>query len=67
LPLGEVWVAIVELPRDRELEHAVAQKLEALVGRSAVGGPRGMGEDVLEPLGGQLVDQGLQICVTGAT
>ena len=57
LTLGEVRVALVELPRDRELEDAVAEELEPLVRRRAVGRPRRVREDVLQPLGRELVDQ----------
>ena len=43
-PLGEVGVARVKLVRDRELEHAVAEKLEPLVGLRPVQRPRRVGE-----------------------
>ena len=67
LSLGEVRIPLVQLPRDGELEHAVAQDLETPVRRGTVRRPRGVGEDVLQPLGGQVVDQALEACVTGAT
>jgi len=47
--LAELGVAIVERAGDGELEDAVAEELEPLVGRGAVGRPSGMGENVLEP------------------
>ena len=40
-----------------ELEDAVAEKLQPLVRRSPVRRPRGVREDVAEPLLGQPVDQ----------
>jgi hypothetical protein len=67
LTLGEVGIALVELPRHGQLEHAVTEELEPLVGRRAIGRPGCVREDVLEPLGGQLVDQVGQLGVTGAT
>ena len=45
-----VRIAVVQLRRDRELEDAVAQKLQPLVRRRAVGRPGGVREDVLDPL-----------------
>ena len=48
--LREVRVALVERPRDRELEHAVAEELEPLVGRRAVGRPGGVRVDLLAPV-----------------
>jgi hypothetical protein len=59
--LGEVGEALVEGTRDGELEDAVAEELEALVGRGPVGGPRGMREDGLEALRRQRVDQALEL------
>ena len=56
-PLGEVREAVVELPRDRELEDAVAEELEALVRGRPVGRPRRVREDVVEALLGQRLDQ----------
>jgi hypothetical protein len=49
--------ALVELLRDGETEHTVAQELEALVGVGAVPRPRGMCERVAETLLRKLVDQ----------
>ena len=40
LPLGEVGVPLVELPRDGQLEDAVAEELETLVGRRRGRAPR---------------------------
>jgi hypothetical protein len=59
--LGRVRVAVVQLLRDRELEDAVAEELEPLVRGSAVGRPRRMGEDVLDPLARQRVDQAAEV------
>jgi hypothetical protein len=56
-PLGEVREAIVERPRDGQLEDAVAEELEPLVGGGAVRSPGGMSEDVLDPLDRKPVDQ----------
>jgi hypothetical protein len=55
--LGELGIALVERLRDCELEHAVAEELQPLVGQGAIRGPRGVGEDVLEPRRRQRVDQ----------
>ena len=55
--LGGVRIAVVERPRDRELEHAVAEELQPLVRGRPVGRPGGVREDVLEPLARQRVDQ----------
>jgi len=56
-PLGELREAVEEVARDGELQHRVAEELEALVGEGAVGGPRRMREDRLRALGRKLVDQ----------
>jgi hypothetical protein len=37
--LGVLRIPVVEVARDRELENAVAQELQALVGLGAFGGP----------------------------
>jgi hypothetical protein len=66
LPLGEVRVALVELARNGELENAVAQELQALVGRRAVRRPRRVREDVLQALRRELEDQSVEGGVTGA-
>jgi hypothetical protein len=58
--LGEVGVVVVERAGDRELEHAVAEELEPLVRRGAVRRPGRVGEDVLEPLLGELLDQAFE-------
>ena len=58
--LREVGIVVEERLRDRELEHAVAEELEPLVRRCPVGRPRGVGEDVLEPLLGELLDQAFE-------
>jgi hypothetical protein len=46
---------------DRELEDAVAEELEALVRCRAIVRPRRMSEDVLEPVGRELVDQAAEL------
>jgi hypothetical protein len=56
-PFGEVGVPIVELVRDRELEHAVAEELQTLVGGRPVDRPGGVREDVVEALLGERVDE----------
>jgi len=47
--------------RDGEVEHAVAEELEALVRRLPVGRPVGVGEDVLESLPRKRLDQMLEL------
>jgi hypothetical protein len=42
---------------DRKLENAVPEELEAFVRIGAVVGPRRVGEDVVEPVRRELVDQ----------
>ena len=71
--LGRIGKAVVQRPRDRELEHGVAEELEPLVRGRPIGRPRGMGEDVVAPLGGKGVDQAREraplpraVAVTGA-
>ena len=66
LALAEVGVPLVELPCDRQLEDAVPEELEPLVGRRAVRRPRRVREDVLQALGRELVDQSVEAGVTGA-
>ena len=56
-PLLEVGVAVEERARDRELEHAVAEELEALVGRRPVRRPGRVREDDAETLGRELGNQ----------
>ena len=56
-PLGEPGVAVVELVRDRELEDAVAEELEALVRLDSVARPRRVRERNCRPVGRQRVDQ----------
>ena len=72
--LLEVGKALVKGAGDRELENAVPEKLQPLVGGRPVGSPRRMRECVVRPLGGQLVDQprktaglGVVSLATGAT
>jgi hypothetical protein len=69
-PLREVRKAVEEGARNGELQHRIAQKLQALVGEGAVGGPRRMREDRLRPLGRELRDQlpkTSRLGLTGAT
>ena len=56
-PSEYVREARVELPRDRELQHAVAEELEPLVRGRPVGAHDGWREDVLQPLRRERVDQ----------
>ena len=73
--LGQVGVAVVQMPCDGQLEHAVAEELEPLVRRRPVGRPRRVGEDVLEPVRRQRADQlgeppnvaCLRVAATGAS
>jgi hypothetical protein len=58
--LGELRVAEIQLAGDRELEDAVAEELEPLVRRGAIGRPGRVGEDVLEPLLRERLDQALE-------
>jgi hypothetical protein len=60
-PLRGVPEAVENRPGDRELEDAVAQELEPLVGGRSVVGPRGVGEDLLQPVLGQLGDQAAEL------
>ena len=66
LAFAEIGVPLVELPRNRELEDAVPEELEPLVGRRAVRRPRRMREDVLQALGREFEDQRVEAGVTGA-
>jgi hypothetical protein len=52
---------------DRELEHAVAEELEPLVGLGAVLRPGGVGEDLLEPVVRQLSDESAELVRPGAS
>src|SRR5262249_44611916 len=65
LALGEVRMARVQGMRDRELEHAVAEKLEPLVRGAAVTGPRGVREDRVRQLRREPVDQLREVGVRG--
>ena len=56
-PLGVVRVPLEQRPGDCELEHAVPEELEALVGGGAVGRPGRVREDGIRARGRQLVDQ----------
>ncbi len=51
--------------RDRELEDAVAQELQTLVRRRPVVRPRGVREDLLQPVGGELRDQAAELVHPG--
>jgi hypothetical protein len=59
--LGEVREALVEGAGDGELEDAVAEELQPLVRRGAVGRPRGVREDGLEARRRERVDQALEL------
>jgi hypothetical protein len=54
---GEVRIAVEEIAGDCEIQDAVAEELESLVGGGAVGRPVRMREDTLEPLPGERLDQ----------
>jgi hypothetical protein len=51
--------------RDRELEDAVAEELEPLVGGATVARPRRMGEDVLRQIRRERVDQLREVGIRG--
>jgi hypothetical protein len=57
VPLAELGVLVVQRGRDREAEDAVAQELQALVRRLAVGRRRRMRERLAGALRVELVDQ----------
>jgi hypothetical protein len=59
--LGGVAEAVEDGTRDRQLEDAVAEELEALVGQGPVVGPRRVGEDLLETGVRQLRDQAAEL------
>jgi hypothetical protein len=58
-------MALVERVRDGELEDAVAEELEPLVGRATLARPRGVREDGLRQLRRELVDQLREVGVGG--
>jgi hypothetical protein len=60
--LGEIGIPLVERPCDGELEDAVPEELEPLVGLRSIRRPRRVGEGVVEPLGGQPPDQARKSC-----
>jgi hypothetical protein len=55
--LGGVGEPVEDRARDRELENAVPEELEALVRGGAILGPGRVGEDLLETVRRQLGDQ----------
>jgi hypothetical protein len=57
---GERGVPPVQLVGNRELEDAVAEELEALVGDGALRRPRRVRVDLVRPLCGQRIDETLQ-------
>ena len=59
--LRGVGEAVEDGASDRELEHAVAEELEPLVRRRAIVRPRGVGQDLREPLCGKLGDQAAEL------
>ncbi len=65
-PFRGILEAIEDAAGDRELEHAVPEKLEALVGLGPHFGPRRVREDLLEPLGRELADQPTELSGPGA-
>jgi hypothetical protein len=58
--------AVEDCARDRQLEDAVAEELQALVRLGAVFRPRRVREDLLEPVGRQLCDQAAELVQPGA-
>jgi hypothetical protein len=56
-PLGRVAEAVVDRTRDRELEDAVPEELEALVRGRTLVRPGRMGEDLIQAIGRKLRDQ----------
>ena len=63
--LGRRAETIEDRARDRELENAVAQELEALIRVRAVLDPRRVSEDLLEPVGRKLRDQAAELVRPG--
>jgi hypothetical protein len=61
LALTVVRVALVQGARNGELEDAVPQELQSLVGVGALLGPRGMREDPAEPVGRKSRDQAAEV------
>ena len=59
--LGSLPEAVEDGPRDRELENAVSEELEPLVRLRTVLRPRRVGEDLLQPVGGQLRYQATEL------
>jgi hypothetical protein len=59
--LREVGEPLVERACNRELEDAVAEELQPLVRRGAVVRPRRVGEDRLQALRRERVDQALEL------
>ncbi|MDQ3086913.1 MAG: hypothetical protein M3Q67_08985 [Actinomycetota bacterium] len=57
LPLRRILETVEDGARDRELEDAVSEELEALVRLGAVLGPGRVREYLLEPVFRKLVDQ----------
>jgi hypothetical protein len=64
-PFGGSGEAVEDRARDRELEDAVAQELETFVRVGPVLDPRGVREDLLEPLGRELRDQAAELVRAG--
>jgi hypothetical protein len=56
-PLGRVPEAVVDRARDRKLEDAVAEELEALVRGGPLLGPGRVREDLVQALPRELRDQ----------
>lgn len=59
--LRRVGEAVEDRTGDRELENAVAEELQPLVRRRAVFRPRGVREDLLEPVVRELGDEAAEL------
>ncbi len=60
-PFGRAVEPVVDRARDRELEDAVAEELQALVRVGAIVGPGGVREDLPELLGRELRDKATEL------
>jgi len=63
--LRSIRKAVEHRPRDRKLEHAVAEELESLVRLCTILRPRRVGEDLLAPSGWKLLDQAAELVRPG--
>jgi hypothetical protein len=64
-PLGCSLETVEDRPGDGELEDAVSEKLEPLVGCRPVLGPRRVREDLLQPVCRQLPDEATELLRPG--